>query len=164
MTFKHWIIERRKHILRWLLTKAGLTYGTLDTEQAIRDAYRKGIEVTEKKYAGQRQMIYTLEPLTPVSPIVHVDPIGQRQMYHREKVDMPPGDYFKARHKEFLPTGELPSVKPAWLKELVQQEQEVIVMRCDATIAEEDRFLIKEGEVTGWSETVKSPRVRKKAG
>ncbi len=142
MTFKHWIIKRRKQLLRWLLSQAGLAYGTLDTEQAIRDAYRNGVRVTEQKYSSQRRTIYTLEPLTPASPIVHVDPVGQCQMYHppqAEKVDMPPGDYFKARHKEFLPTGELPAVKPAWLNELVQQ-QEQIVMR-HASPAREDAWL-----------------------
>ncbi len=158
MTFKHWILNKRKRCLRWLLTKAGLTYGTLDTEQAIRDSYRHGVENTEQKYARQRT-IYTLEPLTPASPIVHVDPVGQRQMYHPsqvEKVDMPPGDYFKARHKEFLPTGELPSVKPAWLNELVQQQQETIVMH-HAQPAREDAWLSDDDA------TVKREIVRKKA-
>ncbi len=126
-----------KLLRKWLVKLLKLN-GTLDTEQAIRDAYRHGVEITEQKYARQRT-IYTLEPLTPASPIVHVDPIGQRQMYHPPQVNMPPGDYFKARHKEFLPTGELPSVKPAWLSELVQQ-QEQIVMR-HAQPAREDTWL-----------------------
>jgi hypothetical protein len=83
------------------------------------------------KRDSKPQPIYTLEPLTPASPIVHVDHVGLRQMYHpsqAEKVDMPPGDYFKARHKEFLPdaptVAETPAMKkPAWLNELVQQQE-----------------------------------------
>ncbi len=157
MRFKHWIIKSRKQLLRWLLTKAGLAYGTLDTEQAIRDSYRKGVEITEQKYARQRT-IYTLEPLTPASPIVHVDPVGQRQMYHPPQVNMPPGDYFRQRHKEFLPTGELPSVKPAWLNELVQQQEMTEQDKQEASFLNDDKSSFVDDDET----ELRMPAMRKK--
>ncbi len=150
MTFKHWIINKRKRCLRWLLTKAGLAYGTLDTEQAIRDAYRHGVENTEQKYARQRT-IYTLEPLTPASPIVHVDPVGQRQMYHSQVPDpLKAPEYIE----QIRTKHEMPAIRPPWLQELVQQQE-----MCDTRpTAQADLFLLHD-EVTGWSETVKRKAV-----
>ncbi len=120
MRFKQWIIERRKHILRWLLTKAGLTYGTLDTEQAIRDAYRKGVQATEKKYA-ERTYIW-IDPTIRSYPQQQTDPLKSPEYVEKIRTQY-----------------EMPAVRPVWLDELVQQ-QEQIVMR-HASPAREDAWL-----------------------
>ena len=75
--FKHWLIQK---LLKWS--------HVLDIEKAVRDAYHKGVEATEKKYAGKVNVWY--------DPTVRAYP-------QPEKIVNPHGRYFKARHLEFMP-------------------------------------------------------------
>src|SRR5260221_6346859 len=75
--FKKWAIQK---LLKWSKV--------LDIEKAVRDAYHKGIEATEKKYEGKINVWY--------DPTVRAYP-------QPEKIVNPHGRYFKARHLEFMP-------------------------------------------------------------
>src|SRR5260221_5512091 len=75
--FKHWAIQK---LLKWS--------HVLDVEKAVRDAYHKGIEATEKKYEGKINVWW--------DPTVRAYPQPQ-------KIINPHGRYFKARHLEFMP-------------------------------------------------------------
>ncbi len=75
--FKHWAIQK---LLKWS--------HVLDIEKAVRDAYHKGCEVTEKKYEGRINVWW--------DPTVRSYPQPQ-------KIVNPRGNYFKARHLEFMP-------------------------------------------------------------
>ena len=75
--FKHWAIQK---LLKWS--------HVLDVEKAVRDAYHKGIEATEKKYEDRVNVWW--------DPTVRAYPQPQ-------KIVNPHGRYFKARHLEFMP-------------------------------------------------------------
>ncbi len=80
MNFKHWLIQK---LLKWSKT--------LNIDQALRDAYHKGIEATEKKYEGKINVWW--------DPTVRSYP-------QPEKIVNPHGRYFMARHLEFKPVRE----------------------------------------------------------
>src|SRR5258708_4127508 len=75
--FKHWAIQK---LLKWS--------HVLDVEKAVRDAYHKGIEATEKKYEDRVNVWW--------------DPTA-RAYPQPQKIVNPHGRYFKARHLEFMP-------------------------------------------------------------
>ncbi len=75
--FKHWLIQK---LLKWSKI--------LDIEKALRDKYHEGVEATEKKYAGRVNVWW--------DPTVRSYPQPQ-------KIVNPRGNYFKARHLEFMP-------------------------------------------------------------
>jgi len=75
--FKHWAIQK---LLKWSKI--------LDVEKALRDKYHEGVAATEKKYAGKINVWW--------DPTVRSYPQPQ-------KIVNPRGNYFKARHLEFMP-------------------------------------------------------------
>src|SRR5258708_40234912 len=84
--FKHWLIQK---LLKWS--------HVLDIEKAVRDAYHKGVEATEKKYAGKVNVWD--------DPTVRAYP-------QREKIVNPNGRYFKARQLEFMPEPVMTNTAP----------------------------------------------------
>ncbi len=77
MNFKHWAIQK---LLKWSKI--------LDIEKALRDKYHEGVEATEKKYEGKVNVWW--------DPTVRSYPQPQ-------KIVNPRGNYFMARHLEFMP-------------------------------------------------------------
>ncbi len=75
--FKHWLIQK---LLKW--------GKILDIEKALRDKYHEGVMATEKKYEGRINVWW--------DPTVRSYP-------QPRKIVNPRGNYFMARHLEFMP-------------------------------------------------------------
>src|SRR5258707_2741725 len=86
--FKHWAIQK---LLKWS--------HVLDVEKAVRDAYHKGIEATEKKYEGKINVWW--------DPTARSYPQPQKQV---QPLHVSPGSFARAWHDEQQFSGKLPRI------------------------------------------------------
>ncbi len=116
--------------------------------RTLKAAYRLGRMQAKREEASHLKLpIYEIVPLTPQAegPFVWVDKARQRAYQQGEKIDASHGKFFGDMHHQYLPgaptVAEMPAVRPAWLNELVQQQQQETIVMHHAQPAREDAWL-----------------------
>ncbi len=137
--------------------------------RTLKAAYRLGRMQAKCGQASNPKLpIYEIVPLTPQAegPFVWVDKTHQRAYQQGEKIDTPHGTFFGETHQRYLPdaptVAEMPTVKPAWLNELVQQQEQVTERdRQEASFLNDDKTSFVDDDET----ELRMPVVKKrKAG
>ena len=103
--FKHWAIQKLLKLSK-----------TLDIDKALRDAYHKGIEATEKKYEGKINVWW--DPTVrsyPQPEVLHL-PIGEWSKLWQEGHRQPPLPVIRTNTDPLDPKTDFPE----WLNSVVE--------------------------------------------